>query len=85
MGDDEDRKAQIAYESLIRFALDIPEGEKYEIFNAEVKLRSKQDYNYTYLEHEQVKHKPETYTNIMYYVWFFTQNVKFQWLWGINL
>ena len=47
-GDEDDEAAKQAYEALLRIALFEPNGPDYDEFSKQVKLRAKEEFNYTY-------------------------------------
>ena len=55
IGDADDGRAKFAYTAMLRIALQNPTGDLYDEFNRQVQQRSRDVYNYTYYEDEQVR------------------------------
>lgn len=54
LGDEDDQTARKAYEALLRVSLLQPTSPSYQIFADQVRIRAKRDYNYTFVEDEEV-------------------------------
>lgn len=54
LGDEDDQTARLAYEALLRVSLLQPTSPSYQYFADQVRLRAKRDYNYTFVEDEEV-------------------------------
>lgn len=54
LGDEDDQTARKAYEALLRVSLLQPTSPSYQLFADQVRHHAKKDYNYTFVEDEEV-------------------------------